>query len=142
MSTKKISLVFALASATASLCSAANAFFQHNLVSDLTGVADVVDRCLVNPWGVAESPSSPFWISDNGTGLSTLYNGNGAIIPLVVAIPGPGSVAAPAQKCGAAALGSAAGLIAMAWRARHPQRAVTAAQIAPKSETLQVGQEG
>ena len=41
---------------------------------------------------------------------------------------------------GAAALGSAAGLIAMAWRARRPQSAATAARIAPKSETLQIGQ--
>jgi len=37
--------------------------------------------------GLSRSSSSPWWISDNGTGLSTLYNGAGAINPLVVTIP-------------------------------------------------------
>ena len=48
------------------------------------------DPNLVNPWGIAFGPTSPFWISDNKTGLSTLYNGAGGIVPLVVTIPGPG----------------------------------------------------
>ncbi len=52
---------------------AANLYYQHNLVSDQTGVADHVDTNLVNPWGICTSATSPFWISDNGTGLSTLY---------------------------------------------------------------------
>src|SRR5438552_2086086 len=46
---------------------------QVNLVSDLPGVALLQDTNLVNAWGVSFSPSSPFWISDNGTGKSTLY---------------------------------------------------------------------
>jgi uncharacterized protein (TIGR03118 family) len=108
MFNRKIILVGILVSASASLCPAANVFFQHNLVSDLAGMADVVDPCLVNPWGIVASPTSPFWISDNGTGLSTLYNGNGAVTPLVVAIPGPAGAAAPGQKCGAAPLGPGA----------------------------------
>src|SRR5215471_14713803 len=68
---------------------------QTNLVSDLPGVAAVLDPNLVNPWGIAESPGSPFWISDNGTGLSTLYqvpgpgNTSVSINPLVVSIPTP-----------------------------------------------------
>ena len=68
---------------------------QTNLVSDLPGVAAVLDPNLVNPWGIAESPGSPFWISDNGAGLSTLYQvpGTGgtsvSINPLVVSIPTP-----------------------------------------------------
>jgi len=70
----------------------ANVYLQHNLVSDTPGTADVTDPNLVNPWGISESGASPFWISDNGTGVSTLYNGSGAIIPLVVTIP---SVAGP-----------------------------------------------
>jgi uncharacterized protein (TIGR03118 family) len=70
----------------------ANVYLQHNLVSDTPGTADVTDPNLVNPWGVSESAGSPFWISDNGTGKSTLYNGSGNIIPLVVTIP---SVAGP-----------------------------------------------
>jgi uncharacterized protein (TIGR03118 family) len=65
----------------------ANVYLQHNLVADTPGIADVTDPNLVNPWGVSESTGSPFWISDNGTGLSTLYNGSGKITPLVVTIP-------------------------------------------------------
>src|SRR5262249_58743695 len=41
---------------------------QTNLVSDLPGVAAVTDPNLVNPWGVAESSGSPFWIADNNAG--------------------------------------------------------------------------
>jgi uncharacterized protein (TIGR03118 family) len=66
---------------------------QTNLVSDLPGVAANTDPNLVNPWGISESPGSqgsPFWISDNGTSLSTLYNTAGATVPLVVSIPAPG----------------------------------------------------
>jgi uncharacterized protein (TIGR03118 family) len=77
-----------------------NAYVETKLVSNLPG-AQVMDPNLQNPWGVAFSPSgSPFWIADNNSGLSTLYDGNGTIIPLVVTIPGPagspaGFVAAP-----------------------------------------------
>jgi hypothetical protein len=68
---------------------AANLFAQHNLVSDLQGSADRVDPALVNPWGIVASPTSPFWLSDNASGLSTLYNGSGGPIALKVAIPPP-----------------------------------------------------
>ena len=52
----------------------ANAYIQHNLVADTAGVADVTDPSLINPWGIAESATSPFWISDGGTGLATVYS--------------------------------------------------------------------
>jgi len=68
---------------------APNAYIQHNLVSDQAGKADVTDPNLVNPWGISESSASPFWISNNHSGNTTLYNGSGAIIPLVVTIPLP-----------------------------------------------------
>jgi uncharacterized protein (TIGR03118 family) len=79
---------------------AVNAFTQHNLVADQAGVADITDPSLVNPWGISESASGPFWISDNGGGLTTLYNGSGAKIPLVVTIAPPkgGSTAAPSGQ--------------------------------------------
>jgi uncharacterized protein (TIGR03118 family) len=69
------------------------AFKQRNLVSDIAGVARITDRNLVNPWGLAAGPSTPLWVADNGTDVSTLYSGavNGsipAIVPLVVSIPG------------------------------------------------------
>ncbi|HEY3853499.1 MAG TPA: TIGR03118 family protein [Verrucomicrobiae bacterium] len=65
-----------------------NEFYQTNLVSDLVGMAENLDTNLVNPWGIATSSSSPFWISDNGTGLSTVYNTAGKLA-LTVAIPPP-----------------------------------------------------
>jgi uncharacterized protein (TIGR03118 family) len=60
---------------------------QTNLVSDQPGMASVTDPNLVNPWGLSRSSGSPWWVSDNGPGLSTLYDGTGAIISLVVATP-------------------------------------------------------
>ena len=48
-------------------------YLQTNLVSDLPGIAQLQDTNLVNPWGISFSATSPFWISDNGSGLSTLY---------------------------------------------------------------------
>jgi uncharacterized protein (TIGR03118 family) len=74
----------------------AGTVLQTNLVSDLPGVAAESDPNLVNAWGISESPASPFWISDNNAGVSTLYQVPGAgntavsINPLVVNIPTPG----------------------------------------------------
>jgi len=73
-------------------------YLQINLVSDLPGIAQLQDANLVNPWGISFSATSPFWISDNGSGLSTLYavtNDPGgaphvAKQGLQVAIPGDG----------------------------------------------------
>jgi uncharacterized protein (TIGR03118 family) len=51
-------------------------YVQTNLISDLAGVATVTDPNLVNPWGVSFIPSpvnSPFWISDQGSNLATVY---------------------------------------------------------------------
>jgi uncharacterized protein (TIGR03118 family) len=74
---------------------AGNVYVVHNLVSDQPGVADVQDTHLVNGWGLTRLPTSPWWVADNGTDLSTLYNGAGAPLPLVVSVPnGPtGTVA-------------------------------------------------
>ena len=84
-------MLFLCASAQRAQADGANSFTQTNLVSDIPGMAKTPDPNLVNPWGVSFSPTSPFWISDNGTGLATLYDGAGDIIPLVVAVPPPGS---------------------------------------------------
>jgi uncharacterized protein (TIGR03118 family) len=69
---------------------------QHNLVSDDTSKipADHQDTTLLNPWGVGFFPSQPFWINDNGSGISALYNGDGtgfggADPALAVTIPTP-----------------------------------------------------
>ena len=86
----KMSLRFT-AGAALTLIMGAVSFAQHytqtNLVSNTSGVAPVTDPQLINPWGLSRSSSSPWWISDNGTGLSTLYNGPGAKQALVVTIP-------------------------------------------------------
>src|SRR5258708_31444783 len=73
---------------------------QTNLVSDLPNIAQFQDPNLLNPWGLSHSPTSPWWVSDNGAGVATLYNGAGTAIPLVVTIPPPagspaGTTAAP-----------------------------------------------
>ena len=73
-------------------------------MSDIPGLAAFTDPHLVNPWGISFGPTTPFWISDNGQGVSTLYSGAGQPFPpaspLVVTVPPPmgsptGTVAAP-----------------------------------------------
>jgi uncharacterized protein (TIGR03118 family) len=60
---------------------------QTNLLADTSGPGVPTDSNLVNPWGISRSSTSPWWVSDNGTGLATLYTGTGGIAPLVVTIP-------------------------------------------------------
>ncbi len=77
-----------------------NVYTQTNLVSDLPGIAANQDTNLVNPWGIAASGGSPNWVSDNGTGLSTLYNGAGTPLGLVVTIPPATGQSPPADPTG------------------------------------------
>lgn len=62
-------------------------YTQTNLTSNQASLAPTRDANLVNPWGLARSSKGPWWVSDNGTGLSTLYDGTGKIIPRVVPVP-------------------------------------------------------
>jgi uncharacterized protein (TIGR03118 family) len=62
-------------------------YTQTNLVSNTSGVAPVTDPQLINPWGVSRGSGSPWWISDNATGFSTLYDGAGNKQSLIVTIP-------------------------------------------------------
>jgi len=74
-------------------------YVQANLVSDQPGVARLQDTNLVNAWGISFSATSPFWISDNGTGKATLYavtnDASGTVHVdkqgLTVKIPGAGN---------------------------------------------------
>ena len=59
---------------------------QTDLVSDQSGAANT-DSNLVNPWGLSRGSATPWWVSDNGTGVATLYDGTGAPRSLVVTIP-------------------------------------------------------
>ena len=83
---------------------AGNGYHQTNLVADVAGQAAVTDANLVNPWGLVAGPTTPWWVSDNHSGFSTVYNGSGQPVPagspLIVAVAPPGgspagTVAAP-----------------------------------------------
>jgi uncharacterized protein (TIGR03118 family) len=77
-----------------------NSYLQKNLVSDLPDFAPITDTNLVNPWGLIAGPTTPFWISDNHSGLSTLYDSTGAVQSLVVTIPPPANGTPPSAPTG------------------------------------------
>jgi hypothetical protein len=60
---------------------------QTNLVSNPAGGAPESDPSLVNPWGLSRGSGTPWWVSDNGPGVATLYTGAGAKQGLTVTIP-------------------------------------------------------
>ena len=64
-----------------------NVYVQQNLVSDVAGMAVTTDPNLVNPWGMVQTATSPFWVSNHDKGNTTLYNGAGTPTALVVTIP-------------------------------------------------------
>lgn len=79
------------ASAALVLLLGTSGFAQHykqtNLVSNTSGVASVTDSQLINAWGLSRGSGSAWWVSDAGTGVSTLYNGDGSKQSLIVTIP-------------------------------------------------------
>jgi uncharacterized protein (TIGR03118 family) len=99
------SLAVAAALSCSMLIPAAHAQYQRtDLVSNQAGVAPLQDQHLVNGWGLVSLATSPFWVSDNGTGLSTLYTGAGAQVSLVVTVP-------PAPSSPAGSLGMPTGVV-------------------------------
>jgi uncharacterized protein (TIGR03118 family) len=68
---------------------------RTDLVSNQAGVAPLQDGHLVNGWGLVSLATSPYWVSDNATGFSTLYTAAGAQVPLFVTVP-----AAPGKPAG------------------------------------------
>lgn len=79
-------------------------FMQTDLVSNIAGQAPVTDAHLTNAWGLARTAAGPWWVADNHSGVSTVYDGNGTPFPvgspLIVTIPPPngsppGAQAAP-----------------------------------------------
>jgi uncharacterized protein (TIGR03118 family) len=98
---------FAATIATLALVLSSAAFAQHyqqtDLVANSTSVSSTatIDPNLLNAWGLARSSGSPWWVSDNGMGLSTLYDATGAIVPLVVTIPPPMGGEPPSAPTGA-----------------------------------------
>src|SRR5437588_11520163 len=84
----KVVAVILAVSALSATSARADSYSQTNYQSDIAGVAAHVDPNLVNPWGMAANSSgSTIWVSDNGTGVSTLYQQDGTAQSLVVTIP-------------------------------------------------------
>jgi uncharacterized protein (TIGR03118 family) len=87
-------LVLALVLCSALVAASPLAAAEHNsytvtpLVSDQPGIAAHTDPNLVNAWGLTASATSPWWVVDNGTDLSTLYRGDGTPQALVVQVDG------------------------------------------------------
>jgi uncharacterized protein (TIGR03118 family) len=77
---------------------ATGAFNQTNLVSSVAGMAGVTDPSLINPWGTSSSSTSPIWVSDQGSGLATVYDPDGDVPikqALCVTIPKVGAPSGP-----------------------------------------------
>jgi uncharacterized protein (TIGR03118 family) len=79
-------------------------FTQTNLVSDGFVPAMTIDPNLINPWGIAHSATSPFWVSDNGVGVTTVYTGAGAKVNVggldAITIAAPPGQTTPASPTG------------------------------------------
>jgi uncharacterized protein (TIGR03118 family) len=83
---QRFAMSTALALITGAVCFGQH-YTQTNLVSNSAGNAPVTDPELINPWGISRGSGSPWWISDQRTGLSTLYDGAGVKQSLIVTIP-------------------------------------------------------
>jgi len=84
---------------------------ETNLVSDGFVSAPTIDPNLINPWGVAFSPTGPFWVSDNGAGVVTIYDGAGTPVPVAghsaIQVATPGQTTPTTTMSSAGAMGSA-----------------------------------
>ncbi|MDD5266909.1 MAG: TIGR03118 family protein [Methylococcales bacterium] len=83
-------IIVTLFAITFSVAGFGHQYTRTDLTADVAPTAKHLDPNLVNAWGLSRSSASPWWISDNGTGLSTLYDLDGAPQTLVVTIPPPG----------------------------------------------------
>lgn len=84
----------AVPAAAAAGAAPANSFVQTNLIANASGHhAKLVDPNLKNAWGLAASPTSPIWVSDNNSGKATVYSGgiNGSAVTLDLTVPVPGA---------------------------------------------------
>src|SRR5438094_7076911 len=84
---RKIALLSLAVAMFTAASARADTYSWTNFQSDIAGVAQHTDPNRANPWGMAASASGTIWVSDNGTGVSTLYNQDGTAVPLVVEIP-------------------------------------------------------
>lgn len=86
----RLSVALACAAGAQSLLADSTDLTQTNLTSDVPGLAQHLDPNLKNPWGISFATASPFWVSNQGSGNTTLYNATGKPQSLIVATP-PGS---------------------------------------------------
>jgi uncharacterized protein (TIGR03118 family) len=100
----KLKIVTVLVLVALTITTASAQYQRTDLVSNQPGVAPTTDPHLVNGWGLVSLPTSPWWVSDNGTGFSTLYNGAGQQVHLFVTIP-------PAPGSPAGTLGTPTGIV-------------------------------
>jgi uncharacterized protein (TIGR03118 family) len=98
-----LGLTLCLLGSAGSVYAQVNSYAQTNLVSDTAGMAKITDPKLSNPWGISLFPGGTFWIADNNSGVSTLYDAQGNIQQLVVTIPPPNGVAAVSTPSGTVA---------------------------------------
>ena len=74
-------LCFAFTLAATPAAAGAGGYVESDLASDIAGRAPQTDSSLVNPWGLVRGPTTPWWSSDNGTGMSTLLKPDGTRFP-------------------------------------------------------------
>ena len=103
MTRQALLCMFSIAAASAQ--TPANVYVQHNLISNVPGLADVTDPNLVDPWGMSYSATSPFWISNHGKGNTTVYSNPSSSAPItvtttVVAIPSGAGGPTPSSPTG------------------------------------------
>jgi uncharacterized protein (TIGR03118 family) len=117
---------------------AATGYLVHNLVADaastVTPAADFIDPRLVNAWGNVASATSPFWVCDAATGLSTLYTVNAVAVTPPLGTPNPTiqpTVPGPGGATGGACTGIVANTSAAVPAGSPPNFPVTAAGKAP-----------
>ena len=99
----KLKILTVLVLVALTITTASAQYQRTDLVSNQPGAPNT-DPHLVNAWGLVALPTSPWWVSDNGTGFSTLYTGTGQQIQLFVTIP-------PAPGSPAGTLGTPTGIV-------------------------------
>ena len=100
----KLKILTVLGLVALTITTASAQYKRTDLVSNGPGPAPFTDPHLVNAWGLVALPTSPWWVSDNGTGFSTLYNGAGQQVQLFVTVP-------PAPTSPAGTLGTPTGIV-------------------------------